>query len=157
MIMRNKTPEFENDHQNRKDPSRDFTRILRAAKPLWQQVIAQPENYIAKGLVFTTDRGIRADLSFNKLRKRVMLIIRFRPNNELTPSQRQSVRKVQNESQGLSSIAFDEESRILRISSQSVLPAAVLADAVVPQVFEDAVAILEDDNLRDIVEHSINY
>ena len=157
MIMQNETPEFENDDQNPQDRRREFTRILRAAKPLWQEVLSTPEKHIARGLVFTTNRGITADLSFNKHRKRVLLMIRLRTNNDLSPSQKQSVEKVQNESQGLTSIAFDKNSRILRIRSQSVLPAAVLADAVVPQVFEDTVQLLDDENLRDIVDHSVSY
>jgi len=157
MIMRNDTPDFENDNQNSQEPSRDFNRVLRAAKPFWQEFLAKPENHTARGLVFTTDRGITADLSFNSLRKRVILMIRLRTNNELSPSQEQSVKKVQSESQGLSSISFGENKRILKIRSQSVLPAAVLADAVVPQVFEDAVALLDDENLRDIVDHSVSY
>jgi len=157
MIMRNKAPEIEHNYQNRRKTIRDFTRVLRAAKPLWQEVLQQPENHIARGLVFTTDRGITADLSLNTHRKRVILMIRLRTNNELSPSQEQSVKKVQSESQGLSSISFGENKRILKIRSQSVLPAAVLADAVVPQVFEDAVAILDDENIRDIVNQSVSY
>jgi hypothetical protein len=157
MIRRNYSAEFEKDNQNHQNPSRDFTRILRAAKPLWQEVLQQPKNHIARGLVFTTDRGITADLSFNTHRKRVTLMIRLRTNNDLTPSQEQSVRKLQRESQGLSSITFGEDKRILKIRSQSVLPAAVLAEAVVPQVFEDAVQLLDDDNIRDIVDQSVSY
>ena len=57
----------------------------------------------------------------------------------------------------MSSIAFGEDKRILKIRSQSVLPAAVLADAVVPHVFEDAVAILDHENLRDIVNQCVSY
>jgi hypothetical protein len=155
--MRNDNPEFEHDRQTRKDTIRDFTRILRAAKPLWQQFLAKPENHIARGLVFTTDRGITADLSFNTHRKRVILMIRLRANNDLSSAQRQSVEKVQNESQGLSSVAFDKDSRILSIRSLSVLPAAVLAEAVVPQVFGDAIQLLDDENLRDIVNQSVSY
>jgi len=157
MIMRNDTPDFENDDQNSQEPSRDFNRVLRAAKPLWQEFLAKPENHTARGLVFTTDRGITADLSFNKHRKRVILMIRLQTNNNLSPLQEESVTKVQNETQGLSSVAFDKNTRILKIRSESVLPAAVLADAVVPQVFEDAVALLDDENLRDIVDHSVSY
>ena len=157
MIMRNDTPEFENSCQNCRDPERDFTRVLQAAKPLWQQILPDPENHIARGLVFTINRGITADLSYNKYHKRVLLMIRLRLNNDLSPLQKQSVEKVQNESQGLSSVAFDKDSHILKIRSQSVLPAAVLAGAVVPQVIKDAVKLLDDENLRDIVEHSVSY
>jgi len=157
MIMRDDSPEFEHDRPSHHKARRDFNRILRAAKPLWQEVLKQPENHVARGLVFTTDRGITADLSFNRHRKRVILVIRLRPNNDLTASQEQFVRRVQSESQGLSSIAFDEDTRILKIRSQSVLPAAVLAGAVVPQVFEDALKLLTDERLRDIVSQSISY
>jgi hypothetical protein len=156
MIMRNDTLELD-DRQRHREASRDFNRILQAAKPLWQEVLKQPENHIARGLVFTTDRGITADLSFNRHRKRVTLMIRLRPNNDLTPWQRQSIGRVQSENQGLSSIAFDEDIHTLKIRSQSVLPATVLAEAVVPQVFEDAVQLLADENLRDIVNQSISY
>ena len=156
MIMRNDTPEFEKSRPNRQDPRRDFTRILRAAKPLWQEVLSTPEKHIARGLVFTTNRGITADLSFNKQHKRVLLMIRLRTNN-LSSLQEASVTKVQNETQGLSSVALDKNTRILKIRSQSVLPAAVLAEAVVPHVFKDAMAILNDDNLKEIVEHSVSY
>jgi hypothetical protein len=157
MIMLNDTPEFENSRKNRKDPKRDFTRILRAAKPLWQQVLPNPEKHIARGLIFTTNRGITADLSFNEHRKLVILMIRLRTNNDLSPLQEQSVKKVQSENQGLSFIAFGENKRILKIRSQSVLPAGVLAGAVVPQVIKDAVKLLDDENLRDIVEHSVSF
>ena len=157
MIMRNDTPDYQKDDRNPQDRRREFTWILRAAKPLWQEFLTKPEDHTARGLVFTTDRGITADLSFNTHRKRVILMIRLRANNDLSSSQRQSVEKVQNESQGLSSVAFDKDSRILSIRSQSVLPAAVLAEAVVPQVFEDAVQLLDDENLRDIVNQSISY
>ena len=157
MIIRNETPEIDRNCQNRRKAIRDFNRVLQAAKPLWQEFLAKPENHTARGLVFTTDRGITADLSFNKHRKRVILMIRLRTNNDLTPLQKRSVRRLQSESQGLSSIAFDEDSHILKIRSQSVLPATVLAEAVVPQVFEDAVQLLDDENLRDIVNQSVSY
>ena len=157
MIMRNDNPEFEHDRKTQKDPARDFTRILRAAGPFWQEVLSQPENHTARGLVFTTNRAITADLSFNTHRKCVILMIRLRTNNYLSPSQEQFVKKVQSESQGLSSIAIDEDNRILKIRSQSILPAALLAEAVVPQVFEDAVQLLDHENLRDIVNQSISY
>lgn len=157
MIMRNETLYFENDGQNSQEPSRDFNRVLRAAKHLWQEFLTKPENHTARGLVFTTDRGITADLSLNTHRKCVILMIRLRTNNNLSPLQEESVTKVQNETQGLSSVAYDKNTRILKIRSQSVLPAAVLADAVVPQVFKDAVALLDDENLRDIVDQSVSY
>ena len=78
MIMRNDTLKFVEDAQTRQNQIRDFTRILRVAKPLWQQVLAEPENHIARGLVYTTERGITADLSFNKPRKRVILTVKLR-------------------------------------------------------------------------------
>lgn len=155
MIRRNEP--FQKESQGKLQATRDFTRIMRAAKPLWQEVLPKPENHIVRGLVFAANRGITADLSFNKHRKRVLLMIRLRPNNGLSPSQKESVKKMQNESQGLSSIAFDEDSRILKIRSQSVLPAAVLAEVVVPQVFEDTVQLLDDENIKDIVEQSLSY
>jgi hypothetical protein len=158
MIMRNDTPEFEKSRPNRQDPSRDFTRILRAARPLWQEFLPQPENDMARGLVFTA-RGtaFRADLCFDKPRKRIRLVVRLHLRDDLSPSQSQSVTKVQNETEGLGSLTFDKENRIVKISSQSVLPASIMATAVVPQVVEDAVALLNNDNLRDIVDHSLNY
>lgn len=157
MIKRNYSSDFEKDDKDRQNPSRDFTRILRAAKPLWQEVLQKPENHIARGLIFTANRGITADLSFNKHRKRVLLTIRLRSNNELSPSQKESVNKMQDESQGLSSIVLNKDSRSLKIRSQSVLPAAVFAEVVVPHVFEDAIQLLDDDNIRDIVDQSISY
>jgi hypothetical protein len=157
MIRRNYSSEFEKDDQDRQKPSRDFTRILRAAKPLWQEVLPKPENHIARGLVFAANRGITADLSFNKHRKRVLLMIRLHPKNGLSSSQLQSVSKVQNETEGLSSVSFDKENRIITIRSQSVLPASIMAEVVVPQVVEDAVTLLGNDNLRDIVEQSVSY
>ena len=157
MIARNETLNPSEGNQGDPQSIRDFTRVLRAAKPFWEEFLSQPEDHVARGLVFTANRGITADLSFNTHCKRVILMIRLRPNNNLSPSQRQSVKKVQNETQGLSSVAFDEEGRILKIRSQSVLPAAVLAQAVVPQIFEDTVALLEHDNLKDIVDQSVSY
>ena len=157
MIRRDYSSEFKKDNQDHQNQSRDFTRILRAAKPLWQEVLPKPEKDIVRGLVFAANRGITADLSFNTHRKRVILMIRLRTNNGLTPSQEQSVRKVQSESQGLCSIVLDEDSRILKIRSQSVLPAAVFAEVVVPHVFEDAVQLLDDDKLRGIVDQSVSY
>src|SRR4030042_2794549 len=97
MIMRNDNPEFNHDGKTRKNKIRDFTRILRAANPFWQEILPQPENHTARGLVFTTNRGITADLSFNTHRKRVILMIRLRTDNDLSPSQEQFVKKVQSE------------------------------------------------------------
>ncbi len=158
MIMQNKVPDFENDGQESQEPSRDFTRILRAARPLWQEFLSQPENDMARGLVFTA-RGtaFRADLCFDKLRKRIRLVIRLHPQKLLSPLQLLSISKVQNRIEGLSSLTLDEEDRIIKIMAQSVLPASIMAKAVVPQLVEDAVALLDDDNLRDIVDDSFSY
>jgi len=158
MIMRNDTPEFENDDQNSQEPSLDFTRIRRAAKPFWDEFPPEREDRIVRGLVATEiGKAITADLSFDKQRKRVQLMIRLRVIAGFSPSQVQSVRRMQDQTCGLCFIALDEDGHIVRIMSQSVLPAAVLADAVVPQVFKDVVALLNDDNLRDIVAQSLSY
>ena len=157
MIRRNEELNPIEDNTNDPQSMRDFTKILCAANDLWQKVSSMPENHTARGLVFTANRGITADLSFEKPKKRVILMIRLRTNNNLSPSQEQSINKVQNETQGLSSVAFDKNTRMLKIRSQSVLPAAVMATAVVPEVVKDAVAILENDNLKDIVEQSVSY
>jgi len=157
MIRRNEELNPIEDNTNVPQSMRDFTKILRAANDLWQEVLSRPEKHTARGLIFTANRGITADLSFNKHRKRVILMIRLRANNNLSPLQEQFINKVQNESQGLSSVAFDKNTRMLKIRSQSVLPAAVMAKAVIPQIVEDAVKLLEDDNLKDIVEQSVSY
>jgi len=158
MIRRNEKLNPLEDNQNDPQSTRDFNRILKAAKPLWEQFLVKPEKHTAKGILYTTnDRLHTADLSFEQPKKRVLLMIRLRTNNDLSPSQEQSINKVQNETQGLSSVAFNKNTRMLKIRSQSVLPAAVMARAVVPQVVKDAVALLEDDNLKDIVEQSVSY
>lgn len=155
-MIRGKEP-FQDEKEQINETSRDFTRIMRAANPLWQEVLPKPENHTARGLVFTANRGITADLSFNKHRKRVLMMIRLHPRNSLSTSQLQSLSKVQNEIKGLSFVSFDKENRIITIRSQSVLPTSIMAQVVVPQVIEDAVALLEDDDLRDIVEQSVSY
>jgi len=158
MIRRNE--ELNPIEDNRSEPQsiRDFNRILEAAKPLWEQFLVSPEKHIARGVLYTANNRLpKADLSFNQPKKRVLLMIRLRTNNDLSPLQKQSIDKVQNETQGLSSVAFDKKSRMLKIRSQSVLPAAVMARTVVPEVVKDAIAIFEDDNLKDIVEQSVSY
>lgn len=157
MIRRNEKLNPLEDNQNDPQSTRDFNRILEAAKPLWEQFLVKPEKHTAKGILYTNNNRLpKADLSFNQPKKRVILIIRLRTNS-LSPLQEQSINKVQNEREGLSSVAFDKNTRMLKIRSQSVLPAAVMARAVVPQVVKDAVALLEDDNLKDIVEQSVSY
>ena len=157
MVKKNEKLNPLNGNQNDPQSIRDFNKILKAARPLWEQFLVKPEKHTARGILYTTnDRLHTADLSFEKPKKRVILMIRLRTNN-LSPLQEQSINKVQNESQGLSSVTFDKNTRMLKIRSQSVLPAAIMAKAVVPQVVKDAVAILEDDNLKDIVEQSISY
>lgn len=156
MIRKNKPFREVNSSMNPQS-SLDFTRIMRAANPLWQEVLPNPENHIARGLVFVANKGITADLSFNKHRKRVLVMIRLHPKNGLSPSQLQSLSKVQNEIKGLSFISFDKENRIITIRSQSVLPTSIMAEVVVPQVIEDTVALLDDDNLKDIVAQSVSY
>jgi hypothetical protein len=158
IIRRNEQSDLPEDNQDDLQSMRDFSRIRRAANHLWQEFLPKPENHTARGLVFTASgAAITADLSFEKPKKCVLLMIRLRINDKLTPSQARSIAKVQNETIGLSCIAYDEDGHILKIRSQSVLPAAVMAQAVVPQVIKDAVALLEHDNLKDIVEHSVSY
>lgn len=156
MIRRNEP--FQKEDQRNLQATRDFTRILRAARPYWEEFLPQPKDHIARGLVCTeSGTGLTADLCFDKPRKRIRLVIRLHPRSDLSPSQLQSVSKVQNETEGLSSIAFDKENRIITIRSQSVLPASIMAEVVVPQVVEDAITLLGDDNLKDIVEQSLSY
>ena len=158
MIRRNEKLNPIEDNSNDPQSMRDFNRILKAAKPLWEQFFVKPEKHIARGILYTAnDRLPKADLSFNQPKKRVLLMIRLQISNDLSPLQEQSINKVQNETHGLSSVAFDKKSRMLKIRSQSVLPAAVMAATVVPEIVKDAVAILENDNLKDIVEQSISY
>ena len=157
MIRRNDTVEQEDDAQNRQKLKRDFTRVARAAIPCWHEIERERGDQRARGFIFAAGRAITANLFFNRRGKRVALVIRFRMDSGLSPSQKDSVERVQSETEGLSSIAFDEDNHILRISSQSVLPAAVLADAVVPEIFADTVALLRNDNLRDIVGQSASY
>jgi len=158
MIRRNKKLKPLENNTNDLQAIRDFNRILEAAKPLWEQFLVRPEKHTARGILYTNNNRLpRADLSFNQPKKRVILIIRLRTNNDLSPSQEQSINKVQNERAGLSSVAFDRNTRMLKITSLSVLPASVMARAVVPQVVKDAVAIFEDENLRDIVNQSVSY
>ena len=145
MIRRNKKLKPLENNTNDLQAIRDFNRILEAAKPLWEQFLVRPEKHTARGILYTNNNRLpRADLSFNQPKKRVILIIRLRTNNDLSPSQEQSINKVQNERAGLSSVAFDRNTRMLKITSLSVLPASVMARAVVPQVVKDAVAIFED-------------
>jgi hypothetical protein len=158
MIRRNYPLENTENNKKKTDSTRDFTRIRKAAKPFWQEFLPRPENDSARGLVFTASgSAITADLSYEEPKKHVLLMIRLRPSNDLTPLQEKAIKKVQNESQGLSSVAFDEEMRMLRIRSQSMLPAAILANVVVPHVIKDAVTMLEDESLKDIIEQSVSY
>jgi hypothetical protein len=158
MIKQNCSSDLESHDQNNDIESRDFTRILRAAEPLLEVFLPQPENHIARVLVSTAiGKAFTADLSFNKYRKRVILVIRLRTKNGLSSSQLQSILRLQSRIEGLSSLTFDEETGIVKIRSQSVLPAPILAKVVVPHVIQDAVAILEDDYLKDIVDQSVSY
>ena len=158
MIRRNEKLNPLNNNSCDLQSTRDFNRILEAAKPLWEQFLVRPEKHTARGVLYTNNNRLpKADLSFNQPKKRVILIIRLRTNNDLSPSQEHSINKVQNEREGLSSIAFDKNTRMLKIRSLSVLPAPIMAKAVVPQVVKDAIAIFEHDDLKDIVEHSVSY
>jgi len=150
MIMRNYSTKLKKHDQDRKKPNQDFTRILRAAKPHWEEFLSQPKDHIARGLVWTVNgRGHTADLCFDKRRKRIRLVIRLHLKNGLSSSQLQAISKVQNETEGLSSLVLDKENAIITINSLSVLPTSILADAVVPQVFQDALLLLGNDTLMD--------
>ena len=98
MIRRNKKLKPLENNTNDLQAIRDFNRILEAAKPLWEQFLVRPEKHTARGILYTNNNRLpRADLSFNQPKKRVILIIRLRTNNDLSPSQEQSINKVQNE------------------------------------------------------------
>jgi len=158
MVKQICSSDFESNEQNNNLERRDFTRILQAAEPFLEVFLSLPEKHIARVIVSTAiGKAFTADLSFNKYRKRVILVTRLLIKNGLSSSQLQSILRLQSKIEGLSSPAVDEETGIVKIRSQSVLPAPILANAVVPHVIKDAVAILEDDALRDIVDHSVSY
>jgi hypothetical protein len=158
MITRNESPDNPDDSGNDTNASRDFTRIRRAAKPFWEEFLPKSEDQVARGILWVPDgMAPTADLSYDKDRKRIQLMIRLHVKDGFSSSQVRSVRRAQDRTSGLCSIALDEDGHIVRIRSQSVLPAAVMAQAVVPHVVEDAVTLLEDENLRDIVNSSVSY
>lgn len=158
MIRANYSQDFEDNNQNNDTSNRDFTRIRKAADPFWQEVLPKPEDHIASGILWLPDGMLpTADLSYDKHRKRVRLVIRLHANNAFTPSQLQSFRRAQNETEGLSYLAIDEESNILQIRSQSVLPASIMAKAIVPEVIKDTVCLFRNDNLRDFVRNAVSY
>jgi len=158
MIKINKPAEPVNNPQPNFQQKRDFTRVIDAAEPFWENFLPDPENHIARGVLWVPD-GMQptADLSYDKPRRRVRLVIRLHTNNAFTPLQLQSFRRAQNETEGLSYLAIDEESNILQIRSQSVLPAPFMARAIVPEVIKDAVLLLQNDNLKDFVQHAVSY
>jgi len=150
MIRRNEPFEETNSNQN-PQANRDFTKILRAARPFWDVFLEDKETHTARGLLAARNgRAYTADLSFNDRRSRVRLIITLHTKDTLSSSQVRSLLRLQGRTDGLSSIVIDEENRALQIRSHAVLPNSDAAKKVVSEVVEDTLAVLDDDILTDL-------
>jgi hypothetical protein len=158
MIRRNEPVDTVNDTQPTSHEKRDFTRVLEAAGPLWEPFLPDPREHVGRGFLWLPD-GMQptADLSYDKHHRRVRLVVRLHANDAFTSMQLRSFRRVHNEAEGLSYLAIDEETNVLQIRSQSVLPAPIMAGAIVPEVVRDAVRLLGNHILKDFLQHSVSY
>ena len=145
MIMSNNTFES-NDEQ----ATREFIRILSAARPLWNEFLPDPKNHHARGLLAVDDTAYIGDLSLDEARKIIRLVIILRPSHRFGQSELHHLLRFQNRSMGLSSITFDEETHTLQIRSHALLPESDAATTIVREILRDAIEVLNDRDVQDL-------
>lgn len=152
-MIRPNMPSEKHDEIPRHDPTwRDFSGILAALRPLWDQFEVDPKGHTARGLMSTKNgKAYTADLSVDDSQKRVWVTVRLRATHDLTQSRLQSLLDLQHRTMGLCFVSFDSEHRMLLLRSCSVLPTIDSARLIVPQVVSDLLQLLEDDKLDHLL------
>jgi len=114
--------------------------------------MADPEAHTARGMLGArTGLAYTADISFDEDRRHMSLIVRLPLHDELDALRMHLLLRLQNQSQGLASVTFDAEQRALLLVSRSVLPNASTVKEVVSRVVADALSVLEDDDLKNLM------
>jgi hypothetical protein len=151
MIRLNASLEGHAEKTHRHARTREFTGILTALRPFWDQYLADPEAHTARGMLGTRKgRAYAADLSVDEGHKRIRLVVRLPVPGPLDTARMFALLHLQHRSDGLASVTFDAESRVLQIVSRSVLPAASAAQEVIPRIVADALRILEDEAIKHL-------
>lgn len=132
--------------------TRDFSKIMCAMAPFWEQYALDAEMHTARGLL-PTHLGIahEADISFDDEEKNVTLMVRVPLANDLDTSHEQCFSRLQNRPHGLASVILDREDRLLLLISCSVLPDPQTARIVISRVVAHLLDILEDEDLQRIL------
>lgn len=151
-MIRPNVPVEDHEEFSYKARTSEFAGILTALRPFWDQYMADLEAHTAKGML-ATRKGLAyaADVSFDDQRKYMRLIVRLPFNNHLDTPRLYALLQLQRRTQGLATLIFDAESRVLLLVSRSVLPTVTVADKVVARVVTDAVRVLEDDALKNLM------
>ena len=146
MIMQN-NPEDKNDRFVNL-----FTNILHAAQKHWDEFRYDSVNRMASGILVTHDgRVLTAEMSFNEITNRLTLIVRLQVSRRLSTSEFIQVLRFQNQQQNLASfLTIDDENNLASV--RSVLPVYVNnPDLTVKSIFDDTICLLEDDQLKYIL------
>jgi len=152
MIRPNVPSEARNAKAHPDTRKREFTGILTALRPFWDQYLADPEAHTARGMLGTrTGLAYTADMSFDEDRRHMSLIVRLPLHDDLDTLRMHVLLQLQNQTQGLASVTFDAEQRALLLVSRSVLLNVNTAEEVVSRVVADAVSVLEDDSLKNLI------
>lgn len=152
MIRPNVPSKIRNTKAHPKTTKREFTGILAALRPFWDQYLADPEAHTARGMLGTrTGVAYTADMSFDEDKRHISLIVRLPLDDELDTPRMHVLLRFQSHSQGLAFVTFDAEQRALLLVSRSVLPSISTAEQVAACVVADALSILEDEGLKKLV------
>lgn len=137
------------------EPTRLFSKVLTWAKSSWHCIEEDAQHHRARGLVYGARDAYLADLSLDSDRKRLSLVVPIPRKHELSDADVRHLLKVQAGTNGLSSIATDEEDRQLRIHTQSVLAHPDTSREVVAAVFADTKNLLDDCRLSGLTGLSL--
>lgn len=141
------TPENEND-----EAVRIFTKILRAANAHWGEFFYDDTKKLARGLLTTQSFGpCTAELTYNDIKQRLFLVVRFNVNNSETLSGSPAFLKFQNNTADLlSQVTVDEECRIANVRTITALTLSGAKHAV-DAVFSDTFTLLENKDFYNLL------
>lgn len=154
MATQNQTSKGAKDSQSVQEAKKDFTRIVRAAKPCMRIFACDHKNHTARALLKTSKAAHIANLSLasDDGEKHLRLIVVLRRKDSMPPSQQQAFLRFQNHTNfGMTFVTFDGEHHAFQVRAQSPLPCSHLAQFAIAMIVTAVKRILEDDNFSQFL------